>query len=56
MYIIIVNTKEDWGYYTVINNDQGYPIDFPDYYSAEQYYINTSFANHFSVRYVNMED
>ncbi len=56
MYIIIVDTKEDWGHYTLITNDDGYPMEFFDYETAELWFMRSHFESYFSVKYVNMDE
>lgn len=56
MYIIIVDTKEDWGHLTIIHeNGQEYPKEFPDFSSAEEFFKNSKLSV-FPVRFIEWED
>lgn len=55
MYIIIVDTRADWGHLTVINEaDQYYPKEFPDFHSAEEWFKNSR-LNVFPVRFLDLD-
>jgi len=56
MYIVIVDTKEDWGHYTILTDEFGTVEDFPDYESSEKRFLESRLADYFSVRYVNMDE
>lgn len=56
MYIIIVDTREDWGHLTVINEaDQDYPKQFPTFESAEEWFRSSRLIV-FPVLYVNLDE
>lgn len=55
MYIIIVDTRADWGHLTIINEaDQSYPKLFPDFHSAEEWFLNSR-LNVFPVRFLDLD-
>ena len=52
MYIIIVDTREDWGHLTIINDeDKDYPKEFHDFNSAEEWFLNSNLSV-FPVRFL----
>ncbi len=55
MYIIIVDTRADWGHLTIINEaDKSYPKEFPNFKSAEEWFLSSRLSV-FPVIYMDLD-
>lgn len=55
MYIIIVDTKAEWGHLTVIHEESHeYPKEFPDFHSAEEWFKNSRLSV-FPARFIDWD-